>query len=198
MESTRGRPRGFDRDEALARATEHFWQHGYEASGMNALLESMGIARQSLYAAFGDKRSLFLEALHKYYAEFVAPLGIRLDQPGSVLSNFEAVFTKLSKDGMGGLEKGCMLANAAAELAGSDEEVSKVLRKYLASMERALSKALRRGQECGEIRRDVAAESLARAIVTTIQGASLMGKLPGGRGVVRDTLNSLLAMLAAK
>src|SRR3954468_13291061 len=63
---TRGRPRTFDRDAALAEATRLFWERGYEATSVSELTEAMGIRPGSLYAAFGDKGSLFKEVVHAY------------------------------------------------------------------------------------------------------------------------------------
>ena len=63
---TIGRPKEFDREEALQKAMELFWARGYEGTGMRELLQHMGIGRQSLYDTFGDKRSLFIEALKCY------------------------------------------------------------------------------------------------------------------------------------
>ena len=64
----RGRPRAFDRDDALDRAMHLFWRRGYEATSVSDLTESMGITPPSLYAAFGDKKRLFLEAVDRYQA----------------------------------------------------------------------------------------------------------------------------------
>ena len=57
-----GRPKEFDRREALEKAMEAFWAKGYEGTSVSDLLEAMGIHRGSMYDTFGDKRSLFLEA----------------------------------------------------------------------------------------------------------------------------------------
>src|SRR5215471_13144873 len=62
----RGRPRSFDRDEVLARAMQVFWEKGYEAASMQDLLTAMNLSSPSLYAAFGDKESLFIEAVERY------------------------------------------------------------------------------------------------------------------------------------
>lgn len=65
--ATRGRPRSFDRDAALAAATRLFWERGYGATSIGELTEAMGIRQPaSLYAAFGDKRSLFEESVAAY------------------------------------------------------------------------------------------------------------------------------------
>ncbi|MFH8486907.1 TetR/AcrR family transcriptional regulator [Streptomyces longisporoflavus] len=61
-----GRPRGFDADEALERAMRVFWEKGYEGAGLTDLTSAMGITRTSMYAAFGNKESLFRKALERY------------------------------------------------------------------------------------------------------------------------------------
>jgi AcrR family transcriptional regulator len=66
---SRGRPRGFDRDQALDAAMRLFWSRGYEATSINDLTQAMGVAPPSLYAAFGDKKRLFLEAVGRYEAQ---------------------------------------------------------------------------------------------------------------------------------
>lgn len=62
----RGRPRAFDRDIALRRAMEVFWEQGYEGTSMTDLTAAMGINSPSLYAAFGSKEALFREAIELY------------------------------------------------------------------------------------------------------------------------------------
>ena len=61
-----GRPREFDADLALDRALELFWRNGYEGASINEIAEAMGVSKPSLYAAFGDKESLYLRALARY------------------------------------------------------------------------------------------------------------------------------------
>src|ERR1700712_286712 len=63
---TRGRPLSFDRDTALEQAMHVFWERGYEAASITDLTAAMGITPPSLYAAFGDKAKLFLEAIERY------------------------------------------------------------------------------------------------------------------------------------
>ncbi|KQT68985.1 MULTISPECIES: TetR/AcrR family transcriptional regulator [unclassified Aureimonas] len=71
----RGRPRSFDIDTALDRAVDVFWENGYEGADLDALTQAMGINRPSLYAAYGDKRALFFQAVERYY-EKIAMLGL--------------------------------------------------------------------------------------------------------------------------
>ena len=62
----RGRPGSFDREQALDRAMEVFWEKGFEAASLSDLTKAMDINPPSLYAAFGDKEKLFLEAVERY------------------------------------------------------------------------------------------------------------------------------------
>src|SRR5256885_13810019 len=64
----RGRPRAYDPGEALARAAETFWKAGYAGTSLDDLVEATGMNRPSLYAAFGDKRDLYLKTLEQYSA----------------------------------------------------------------------------------------------------------------------------------
>src|SRR5258708_9330762 len=84
----RGRPRSFDRDDALERAMEVFWKRGFEGASLNDLTDAMGINPPSLYAAFADKKRLFLYAVNRYPAmrgdecpSSVSPTAPRTPQP---------------------------------------------------------------------------------------------------------------------
>src|SRR6478752_7045260 len=76
-----GRPREFDPDEALERALELFWRQGYEGTSLGELTAAMGINRPSLYAAFGNKESLFRKALDRYTDEHMAFIRTALEEP---------------------------------------------------------------------------------------------------------------------
>src|SRR6202140_2776527 len=76
-----GRPRSFDWDKALDAAVEGFWRNGYEGASLSALTQAMGINRPSLYAAFGDKETLFRKALDPYAEGPAAYVRDALKQP---------------------------------------------------------------------------------------------------------------------
>src|SRR5688572_30717433 len=65
----RGRPRGYDPATAVARAANTFWKAGYAGSSLDDLSAATGMNRPSLYAAFGDKRDLYLKTLEYYRDE---------------------------------------------------------------------------------------------------------------------------------
>src|SRR6266478_1585181 len=79
--STVGRPRAFDTDKALDRAMKVFWRKGYEGASLPDLTRAMGINRPSLYAAFGNKESLFRKAIDRYVAGPACHVREALEQP---------------------------------------------------------------------------------------------------------------------
>jgi AcrR family transcriptional regulator len=111
---TRGRPRSFDRATALEKAILAFWEHGYEATSVSDLTRVMDIGTPSLYAAFGDKRSLFEEAVRVYTTRY-ASFGDRAlaEEPTAraaverTLREAAAVYTDP------GHPHGCLVAHAA-------------------------------------------------------------------------------------
>src|SRR5258706_1958536 len=102
------RPREFDRDEALDRATRVFWAKGYASASTEDLLAAMNIGRQSLYNAFGDKRKLYLEALERYQHESSARHLARLNSSASPLGGIEALLLGLISKDDGVRALGCM------------------------------------------------------------------------------------------
>src|SRR5580658_5632457 len=75
----RGRPRSFDAEAAVERAMGVFWSRGYYATALPDLLRATKLSRGSLYAAFGDKHSLFLRALDRYIADALTRMDTELD-----------------------------------------------------------------------------------------------------------------------
>src|SRR6202042_1728937 len=75
----RGRPRGFDTEAAVERAMDAFWSRGYHGTALPDLLRATKLSRGSLYAAFGDKHSLFLRALDRYIADAMRRMDDELD-----------------------------------------------------------------------------------------------------------------------
>src|SRR6202046_927822 len=76
-----GRPREFDTDAALEKAMRLFWAKSYEGTSVADLTEALGISRPSLYAAFGDKRSLFRAALERYAAGPAGYVAVAIAKP---------------------------------------------------------------------------------------------------------------------
>ena len=158
---------------------ELFWSHGYAATGLNSLLEHMGIGRQSLYDTFGDKRSLFLESLHHYCKHHVGPVIAQIRAPGTVRGNLEAVFRGWIEEAREPGASGCFAGNSLAELGNQDLEVQALLTGYMAQVGEAFADLIRRGQQTGEVAGQLPADDLAMILVSMSQGMALMSQLAG-------------------
>jgi len=106
------RPREFDLDEVLDRATELFWTRGYEATSVQDLVETLGVNRASLYSTFGDKAQLFEAVLHRYGERVNGALTTVLAPPASGAEAVRAWFKLLiEKATQPGGPRGCLMLN---------------------------------------------------------------------------------------
>lgn len=170
----KGRPRGFDADEALDKALHVFWRHGYEGASLSDLTEAMGINRPSLYAAFGNKEELFRRALDRY-----AEKG-----PGAVYRNAlaepsaRAVVERLLNGVAEFLTEpnnppGCLAVQGALSCGEASELIKSELCRRRADNECALRERFERAKTEGDLSADADAAALARFIFTVTQGMSV-------------------------
>lgn len=182
-----GRPRGFDRDEALYAIIGVFRRKGYEATTLSDLCEAAGLSRSSFYAAFGSKREALLEAVRAY-----ADAG--RDQARGLI---EAAPT--ARDGalavvaaMAGAPLpagGCFVVNCVSELAQADPEAAAILRRHFALTEGMLAELL--APETPESALPLAAALLALAV-----GALTLRKAGLGEGEVLAAAELLIDRFA--
>jgi TetR/AcrR family transcriptional regulator, transcriptional repressor for nem operon len=182
-----GRKKEFDPDAALAAAVETFWAGGYEAVGMERLLEQMGVGRQSAYDTFGGKRDIFVKALEAYVAKVNAALTGLLLGDGPPLGRLKEFLRWLGDLTGGGSERGCLITNTIVEVAPHDAEVRRIVSTAMEQLEGLIARVLKEAMAAGEIepRRD--AKRLARMVVVTFEGSLVLAKTDRA-SVVRDAL----------
>ena len=173
----RGRPRGFDRDDALAVAMETFWRLGYEGASINDLTAAMGITPQSLYAAFGSKAELYREALGLYRATSGASFADALANAPKISVAIEGVLERRARlYTQPGRPAGCMIAAAvltsASENAPIADYLSQLRQRGLASLRAALEE----GKKRGEFRADLDVDAMARIIAAFVQGMAVQAR----------------------
>lgn len=145
-----GRPRIFDLEDAVRTAKLVFWRHGYEATSLAALAEAIGVHKPSLYAAYGDKRAIYLEALDAYQRDAGNLVGRALGKPRlrDALTTFFAsdldLFT--AESGLG-----CFMLATALPLAGTDSGIATRVRNALAGLRSTIVGRLELAATQGEI-----------------------------------------------
>ncbi|MER5765242.1 TetR/AcrR family transcriptional regulator [Streptomyces sp. NPDC002082] len=176
----RGRPRSFDRDEALGKAMFAFWERGYEATSISDLTASLGISAPSLYAAFGDKRKLFDEVVVVYggrYGDFAAVA--LAEEPtaraavGRVLHEAAEVYTDPAHP------PGCMVISAAVNT--TSDEVAQALRVRREANLVAFESRIRADVAAGVLPAGTDTWALARYAGAVLQGMSQQSRDGAGR-----------------
>jgi AcrR family transcriptional regulator len=174
----RGRPRAFDRDEALAKAVRLFWTRGFEATSIADLTAELGIGSPSLYAAFGSKEALYAEALQRYVTdnEDFVWAGFRgapttREAVRAFLSDSAAALTGCVAD----IPRGCMVTLSQVGSEGYDALGGLVRHARAQTLERLLDR-IDTGMAAGEIPTSVDRRGLARFVQTTQAGMSILAR----------------------
>ena len=149
----RGRPRAYDADEALARATAAFWETGFTGTSLDVLSDACGMNRPSLYGAFGDKHALYLTALERYAQAGRAAMDEALRPERALRLGLRRVYEAALKMYFpsGGAARGCFLIGTAATEAMSDEAIRELLQRALRSFDDAFETRLRLAVVSGEL-----------------------------------------------
>ena len=190
---SRGRPRSFDVDAAVERAMGVFWSRGYHATALPDLLRATKLSRGSLYAAFGDKHSLFLRALDRYIADALARMDVEFAphrEPVDGLRAYLAGYVDRNSGANG--RRGCLLVATAMELAGRDADVDRRVAGFFKAMEARLAEALSRAKAAGKLADGVEPSSAARIIVCFVEGMRVVGKTAPTRVISQATVDALL------
>lgn len=196
----RGRPRSFDPEAVLDRVIPVFWARGYEGASMEELTAASGLARPSLYAAFGDKRGLFLAAVDRYAATIGRGPVERLAGAATLDAGIRA-FLDATMDlvaGERGRPHGCLLACAAADAAECDAGVRERLAEATAATEAAIAERVASWsvegphRPCHDDRR-----TLGLLLVTLMQGLAVRARAGATRADLEEVSAATLSLLCA-
>ncbi len=179
----RGRPRSFDETAALAKAIHVFWLKGYDGVTIDDLVAGMGVGRPSLYSIFGDKRTIFLRALHAYAemkgagtaAALLAPQRLR----DSIASFLRYAVTTATEEGSA---SGCLLMCVAPLV--DDAEVRQFIQDAAAGAVALVERRFKDGISAGEIPADFPVAERASQVLDLARGLTMRAQM----GMPREAL----------
>ncbi len=186
--TSRGRPREFCVEDALAAALRVFWSKGYEGASLTELTEAMGITRPSLYAAFGNKEALFHKALDLYERDKQAYVSKALDAPTARGVAERLLHGALEMQTTGSDPKGCLGVISSVACGTEAESVRAEVIKRRQSSDAALLARMERAKAEGDLPDHMTAEGVVRYLSAVIQGLCIQA----GSGASPDQLRSLV------
>jgi AcrR family transcriptional regulator len=184
----RGRPREFCVDHALAQALRVFWEKGFEGTSLTDLTEAMGITRPSLYAAFGNKESLFRKALDLYEREKLDYIGKALAQPTA--REVAEVMLRGSVDNVMSCDEphGCLGVITSVACGSESQSIREEVVKRGEAGKQALTERFERARSEGDLPAHIDAEGLTRVLIAMLQGISVQAN----QGATRQQLDHLV------
>jgi AcrR family transcriptional regulator len=187
-----GRPLSFDRATALEEAMVTFWRHGYETTSIVDLTTAMGVSAPSLYAAFGDKKRLFLEAARRYAgdpeatAQAIEGAPSAYDAARSMLTSAAVAYTGEATP------RGCLLASATASGSAASSDVRSAIAEIRSSMMASLEVRIGRDVSNGALPRDTDHAALAGLVMAVAQGMSVLARDGASRACLLAIVDATL------
>ncbi len=173
-----GRPVEFDRKAALRAAMNEFWKHGFEAVSVSALAAAMAIERSSFYNSFGDRETVFREAL-EVYRRGVPDAALVEIRPGqAVVPAVRKVFRAICRARAADPEaRGCLIVNSIGELVGVNAELGEDIADWVRGGVKVYERLLRQAAKQGEIEPPKDLRATARAFVAFVSGLNTISKV---------------------
>ena len=188
MASARGRPRGFDRDQALERLMQVFWARGYEGAQLNDLTAAIGVKPPSFYAAFGSKEDAFREAIDLYIATIGSAPMRALEEAATVRDGLRAMLEGSVAVALSAKPGGCLLILGVVNCLPANEAVRAHLLNARRKTVELVAARLRRGVVDGELPVDTDIPRLAAFFHGIMQAISFQAR----DGATRADLYALI------
>jgi len=172
----RGRPRTFDKAQALDTAMRMFWQHGYEGASVAALAAQIGVTVPSLYLAFGNKQSLFMQAVD-HYGRYNGRLYDKAFARSSAREvAMEILLGEVALVAGRGTPDGCLMVQGALATSPDSEPVRQAMARLRRDAESAVAARFERARAQGELPPGWDPQSLAAYVMTVAAGLAVQAK----------------------
>jgi TetR/AcrR family transcriptional repressor of nem operon len=192
-----GRPREFDEEQVLDAAMKAFWANGYEATSLADLVSVTGLHKGSLYQAFGDKHSLFIQTLNRYLQNVRHHKNQILDKADTPLGGIRAVlhgFIDMSEEDAD-CPRGCMAVKSLVEMAPHDSQVQQIMEEHKNGMRASIERRVIQAQANGELGVEKSPEMVASLIMIFMDGLATQASGPMEVEQAHELLNGQLDAL---
>ena len=187
-----GRPLSFDRALALREAMLLFWRHGYETTSIADLTAAMGVTAPSLYAAFGDKKQLFLETV-RLYAGDPAVVARAIAAAPSAVAAARDLLTGAAIAYTGEVTpKGCLVASATASGSAASADVQQAVANVRRNVQRCLNEKIVQDISNGYLPPQTRADELSNLVMAVLQGMSVLARDGETRAALLATVEAAL------
>lgn len=190
--ATRGRPREFCPDMALAAALRIFWAKGYEGASLSDLTDGMGITRPSLYAAFGNKETLFRQALDLYERDKLAYISEAMREP-TARAVADYLLHGAVDTATGGECRGCMGVISSVACQSVEPSIRDDVNRRAESAKQLIVERMERAIDEGEFVVPTKAESITRYLLAVMQGISVQAQAGATRDELLEVVDAALA-----
>ena len=194
----RGRPRAFIPDEALDRAVEMFWEHGYEGGDVDRIARAVNVTKPALYHAFGDKSTLLLKAVERYALTYVAPRMAAFRAEPNMHKALTALCDATVNAASDQAHGGCMMVAAALGQSERVDEIRSFFAKSLNASANAFAQRFEREMKAGNLASTPSARVRGRALIDLIQGLRLRAKAGIAREQLLHDARSYVPMILGK
>lgn len=191
-----GRPKLYEEDVLIEKATEVFWKKGYTASSAQDLMEVMNVGQGSLYRTFkGGKQELYQKTLINFLKEPIKVFYQNLEHADNPIQFIKAFFYKLLPDGSKQKRNGCYLGNAIVEQSNLDDEIKLIAAQQLDKLRLGFEKALQIAQEKGHLTKDKSPQLVALHLINLWNGFNITQRMELSSKACKDLLDESLKIL---
>jgi len=183
------------RDRLIDASYQLARRQGFNRTSVSEVMKAAGVTKGSFFFHFPSKESLGLVVLKRDREEFLTMIDASL-AAATPLQGIERFFAKaLKKHRETGFIGGCLWGNTALEMCDSNSSFTEIVVGVFKEWTAKMSKAIRAGQACGQIRRDLPPEVLAQMIVASIEGGIMLSRLAKKAGPLKGCLKMLVTLL---
>jgi AcrR family transcriptional regulator len=196
----RGRPRAYDADTAIAQAMSAFWQFGYSATSLDQLSDATDMNRPSLYAAFGDKRALYLQTLDRYTERSKEGIAKAFDPQLSLAAGLQRFYDYALASYLpsGDPARGCYLIGTAVTEALGDEEVRTRLARALREFEWMVEARIKQARDGGEIDATADPQALAMIALAVLYSMAIRSRAGESRALLKSVAATAIDLICGR